>query len=341
MTTNKTWLGALAAGLLLAGGAEAQTTQSSQLASAQTSTAQPQVDTISRSAASYGTFQTDVSDIKSKPFASAGDVDKALTNLGGHNAKELSSGWIAYSALIASQNPDYRAAVRDIESFYGRDVLETGLRNDVRYARTLAGGNDAVLSSITAVRADSRRIDSAAAYVKEQAYSLQGSGWAKAKIGNSGAKADQLNSAASVGRPAAQSLIAALSSPDANAVFSQAGAAGAPSLWDGMTTAATSIRLPAIRTSYASSASRIAPGKEPVADRIATLAAYRVIGASATSSSSIHTAMSERDTSNCLKTAHLNLQQCVAAAHQQYEVPFCIGEHALSDVGKCIGDVSR
>ena len=53
----------------------------------------------------------------------------------------------------------------------------------------------------------------------------------------------------------------------------------------------------------------------------------------------ISAAMSERKTQACMNMANLNLQQCVAAANQQYEVPFCIGEHALADVGKCIGGV--
>ena len=80
-------------------------------------------------------------------------------------------------------------------------------------------------------------------------------------------------------------------------------------------------------------------GKEPIADQIATLAAYRVLGADSATPGQLSAAMNERETENCMSMANLNLQQCVAAANQQYEVPFCIGEHALSDVGKCIGGV--
>lgn len=323
MTSSLKFIAFAAAGLGLALGASAQG------------------DTISKSAAVYGTFQADVTDVKTRKFSSAGDIDKALNNLGGQNADQLSKGWIAYSALIASQNPEYRAAVRDIESFYGRNVLLTGLGNDPAYARSLNGGNSAVSASLSATKADARRLASAAAQVKEQAYSLQAAGWAKAKIGNSSAKASRLQSAQTSGRPANASILSTLSSSNINSALARAGQSGAPSLWDNVTSAASAVRIPAAVRSGFGSTGRIKRGKEPVANQIATLAAYRILGAQAASSGQINTAMSQFETSSCLKMAQLNLQQCVAATHQQYEVPFCIGEHALADVGKCIGEVAQ
>ncbi|MEZ5947081.1 MAG: hypothetical protein R3C13_01075 [Hyphomonas sp.] len=297
-------------------------------------------DTISNSAAVYATYQSEVTDVKTKPLSSAGDIDHALTSLGGHNPDQLSKGWISYSALIASQDPEYRAAVRDIESFYGRDALMSGMAMDARYARKLDGGDNAVSAALAATEADSRRLNSAAAYVKEQAYTLQAAGWAKAKIGNSRVKATQLNSSQASGIPATAPLINAFNAPDIDTVLAQAGTNGAPSLWDNVSTAASAVRFPAAMTSGLNlNRKRVKFGKEPIADQIATLAAYRVLGSEAATPNQISTAMSERETKGCLNMANLNLQQCVAAANQQYEVPFCIGEHALSDVGKCIGGV--
>ena len=92
---------------------------------------------------------------------------------------------------------------------------------------------------------------------------------------------------------------------------------------------------------YSGRSSRIRAGKEPIADKIATLAAYRVLGTEAAPAQEVRTAMRETSTRNCINMAQLNLQQCVAAAHNQFEVPFCIGEHALTDVGDCIGDITQ
>lgn len=298
-----------------------------------------ETDAIGESAAVYATFQSDVTDVRQTPLSSADDIETTLTELGGHNAQQLSSGFIAYSALVASQDPDFRAAVADIEGFYGRDTFLLGLRNDVRYARTLDGGDSAVLASLNSVSADAGRLRGAGAYVTEQAYSLQAAGWAKATIGDSNAIIAQIQTSARAGRPVKATLRSAFASSEINSVLFQAGQSGAPSLWENVNSAASAVQFPSLNFGYTGASARIRAGKEPVADRIATLAAYRVLGADAAPASELRTAMRETTTRNCINMAQLNLQQCVAAAHKQYEVPFCIGEHALTDVGDCIGDV--
>lgn len=334
--TIKTVLTAVAAvaGLTLQATAQLVTPAPQQVAATA-----PKTDPLAQAAALYATYQGDVTDVKSNGFTSARDIEATLNNLGGHNPEQLTQGWMAYSALVAAQNPEFRAAVLDIEGYYGRDVMMTGMQNDVRYARTLSGGNEAVNQALTAVKADSSRLFGAAAFVKEQAYSLQGSGWAKGRVGNSQAKATTLFTSTQSGIPARGNLVQAMQSPEINTVLEQAGRSGAPSVWDSVTGAASTIRVPSVVSNFGPT-QRIASGKEPIADRITTLAAYRILNADPSVASSMRQAMSERETQGCLNMANLNLQQCVAAAHKHYEVPFCIGEHALSDIGKCIGKVS-
>lgn len=296
-------------------------------------------DQITNSAAVYATYQSDVSNVNTKPLGSAAEIDTALETLGGHNPDQLSKGWVSYMALIASQDPAYRKSLREIESYYGRDVLVSGLKNDARYARTLGGGDTAVGSALTASAADSRRLNSAGAFVKEQAYSLQAVGWAKAKIGNSRAKATNIGSKQIGGIPAKSGLVSAFSASDIDLTMSQAGLGGASSLWDNVTSATSAVKMPAAVTSAFADRKRVKYGKEPIADRIATVAAYRVLGSSATSVSDMQNAMVERETKGCMNMANLNLQQCVAAANHQYELPLCIGTHAIADVGTCVGGV--
>lgn len=304
-----------------------------------TTAPQARSDAMSRAAATYATYHGDVTDVKTNGFNSANDIDDALTNLGGHNSDLLTNGWMAYSALIAAQDSEFRAAVMDIQDFYGRDVLMTGLKNDVRYARSLNGGTNAFGASLTAINADSRRLINTAALVKEQAYSLQGAGWAKGKVGNSGARADLLLAKTNSGIPARGALVSAFSDPSIDNVLQAAGQTGSGSVWEAVNGVATAIRVPTFASRFGTSRA-VARGQEPVADAITTLAAYRILGADPSSETAVRSAMQERETSNCVKSAQLNLMQCVAAAYKHYEVPFCIGEHALSDVGKCIGKVS-
>ncbi|MEM0985914.1 MAG: hypothetical protein AAGJ32_06690 [Pseudomonadota bacterium] len=298
-------------------------------------------DPITDGAAVYATFHSDVSDIRNNPLSSAGDIETSLTNLGGQNPDQLSSGWLAYSAMIAAQDPEYRNSVRDIASFYGEDSLRLGLRNDVRYARTLDGGTGAVTSALSATEADRRRIEGAGAYVKEQAYSLQGTGWAKARVPNTDTLINGMRTSAISGRPVSREVYAAFGQSDIDTVLSKVAGNSAESLWDGVTTAAGAVKFPDLSLGYKGRDMRIRAGKEPVADKIATLAAYRILGTGDLPASEMRTALKERSTKNCLNMAQLNLHQCVAAAHKQYEVPFCIGEHALNDVGQCIGDVTQ
>ncbi|MFN3214189.1 MAG: hypothetical protein ACE37M_13880 [Henriciella sp.] len=330
---------AISAAIVIAGLSLQATAQLVTPAPQKVSATAPQSDPLAKAAALYATYQGDVTDVKSNGFSSAGDIEDSLNNLGGHNPEQLTQGWMAYSALVAAQNPEFRAAVLDIEGYYGRDMLMSGMQNDIRYARTLSGGNAAVNQALTAVKADSSRLIGAAAFVKEQAYSLQGSGWAKGRLGNSKAKATSLFASTQTGIPARGSLVQAMHAPEISTVLSQAGQSGAPSVWESVSGAASTIRVPSAVTSFGQS-NRIARGKEPIADRITTLAAYRVLNADPSVAGSMRQAMSERETQACLNMANLNLQQCVAAAHKHYEVPFCIGEHALSDIGKCIGKVS-
>ncbi|WP_147373325.1 hypothetical protein [Henriciella mobilis] len=330
-------LGAVA----LAFTATAQTQPEPQVQNASAPEASLAPDPLSSAAAVYATFHGDVTDIKQNSFKSSGDIQSALTNLGGQNSEQLTRGWMAYSALVASQNPEFRAAVRDIEGFYGKDTLVRGLQNDVRYARSLNGGKSAVFAALGAVDADSERLETTAAFVKEQAYSLQGQGWAKGKIGDSSALANQLHSAALTGRPANEDMVKAFSAPGIDTVLVTAGKNGAPSIWENVSSAASAIRVPDVAGALGISNRRIATGKEPIADQIATLAAYRIIGGEGSAAAPMQRAMTEKQTAGCLNMAQLNLQQCVAAAHQHFEVPFCIGEHALADVGRCISKVSQ
>ncbi|MEM7767804.1 MAG: hypothetical protein AAF253_09990 [Pseudomonadota bacterium] len=298
-------------------------------------------DPISEGAAVYATFHSDVSNVRNKPLASASDIETTLNNLGGQNPDKLSSGWLAYSAMIAAQDPEYREAVRDIASFYGEDSLRLGLRNDIRYARTLSGGTGAVTSALGATQADRRRLEGAGAYVKEQAYSLQGTSWAKARVANTQGLINGMRTTAISGRPVRGEINTAFGGSDIDAVLSKAAGNSTESLWDGVTTAAGAVNFPDLSLGYSGRDARIRAGKEPIADKIATLAAYRVLGAEDMPASEMRTALKERSTKNCLNMAQLNLHQCVAAAHKQYEVPFCIGEHALTEVGTCIGDVTQ
>jgi hypothetical protein len=315
----------LGAGLVLGGGWVAS-------ASAQAS------DPISEAAAVYMTYQSDAEAVGAKPFRSAGDIEAALGLMGSYNADQLSRGWMAYSAMIAAQDPLFASKVRDIYAFYGAGALRSFARGD-GYARSLEGGNDAVGAAVSVTRSDLSKIYTSAAMVKEQGYSLQGYGWAKARIHNGNERSRTVQALQLKGRSADNMIVSALmrASPLSSDVT-----AGV------MTVAATAedvtgaVRLPAFLTSgFTGSRETVKFGKESVADQIASLAALRIIGTDAVDQARLSSVMTERTSQSCLRMENLELQGCVASVGQQFEVPHCISSHAMAEVADCLGSIYK
>ena len=302
----------------------------------------PQKDAISKAAAVYGTYQGAVTDYKQSSLKSIEDIDRALEELGGHNAGQLSKGWISYSALVASQNPEFRAALNESVSHYGRDRILLGMQKNYGYARSLKGGETAVNAAISAMDADARRIRTIGRNAKEQARVLQGTtSWAEVKVRNGGKKAEGIFAKTQIGMPISGNVLSAMTDANANNNFAKAGSSGAPSLWDGLSSAASTVRFPAISGTRSYSQKRLSGRQLETANRIATLAAYRSIGATQNAESAVLTAMADQEASSCANMANLHLQMCISTAYTYEELPFCIADHALKDMGDCIGAVAE
>ena len=300
-------------------------------------------DSLTRAAAVYATYQMDVSRARDVPFSSGADIDVTLDSLGSQNADALTRGWLAYSALVAAQTPAFEESLGKAVAYYGPERIARGLTNDVRYANSFIGADRAVASALNSIAADARRINEGANVVKEQAYSLQSVGWAKRRFTDPQGRAAQLKSAASIGRSVDGAMLDALSAPDLDSTLSAANGAER-SIWDGVTISGRTLKVPTLGLDglAAIPVRKVSFGREPVADRIATLAALRAIGQSDIRDPSvIARVMTEDSTTNCLELAQLNLYQCVGAVHNQFEAPFCIGKHALEDVGQCFGGVTQ
>jgi hypothetical protein len=296
-------------------------------------------DPISENAAVYMTFQSDADDVAGKPFKSAGDIDSALSTLGAYNADQMTRGWMAYSALIASQDKEFSATVRDIEAFYGREAVMKSFAAGNTYARSLKGGDTAVGAAIGVTEDDLPKIYSSAAIVKEQGYSLQGYGWAKSRIKNGSSRAENVKVLQGRGKNADSLILTALTD---TAPMSDTTKAGVITAAAKATDVAGAVRLPAFLTSgFTGDRQKVKYGKEAVANQIASLAAMRIIGAGSVDKVRLTKVMMEPAVQSCLKMQNLQLQGCVAGVGQEFELPHCISQHALSEVADCLGDVYK
>lgn len=299
-------------------------------------------DPVSERAAVYMTYQSDADQVGVKPFKNTNDIDAALATLGSYNADQLTRGWISYSALVASQDPEFRANVRDIEAFYGRDRVVNSFASGGGYARSLKGGDDAVGSAIAVTDEDLARLYSSAAIVKEQGYSLQGYGWAKSRIRNGGQRADTVKVLQGKGQSADNLILAALVSPGGATPLSDSGAAGVTNAVATASDVATAVRLPTFLTgNFTGGKKKVKYGKEPVANQIASVAALRILGADAVDDARLSRVMLEPSVQSCMRMQNLQLQGCVAGVGQEFEVPHCISQHALAEIADCLGAVYK
>jgi hypothetical protein len=319
-------------------------------------TAAPKPRVLQSAAAAYGEYQSEVSAIRSAPIAGATELDRALTTFGGQNTDQLSAGWISYSALIASQNKDFAEAVRDIDGFYGRERVMTGMRNDVGYARTLEGGEQALQTALAVNSQDATRISGAAAFVKDQAVRLQNIAWGKARFKDASGTANKLKLSSKTARPIADAATKVFAAPDINLMLASAAKSpSAGSVWDKLsviTASAPAAALGAVAPAQATHAGamKVLPKYEGTANRIVTLAAFHVLEAEKTDEETMKTAMKDKQMFECIDWAQLQLQACVSAAYTRSDLSFCLAQHALGlqssdgaapSVGACFNSVAR
>jgi hypothetical protein len=295
--------------------------------------------------------------IGTKPLAGADQLDAELNTFGAPNPDQLSSGWIAYQAMIAAQDRDFSGAVRDIDAYYGRERVMTGMRNDVGYARTLKGGESALQSALAANGKDTSRINSAADYVKAQAYKLQDIAWGKTRVKDPSGRAGQLKVNSKITKPVAEAAAKLFGGPDLGAMLASASATGGQtSIWDRVTMltgsaptsafAAAAVSLSPTSLSAAAAVApvktlKIDPKREGTANRIVTLAAFHVLNAQSSNAEDVKVAMKDRVTADCIDWSQLQLQACVSAAYTRADLSFCLAEHAIRDPGACFANVAR
>ncbi|MAK62796.1 MAG: hypothetical protein CMK09_17645 [Ponticaulis sp.] len=301
-------------------------------------------DILATSAIAYGSYQTDVSTFK-RSLESAEEIDNVMNQLGTHNASRLATGWLSYSALLASQSEPFKKGVLETEAYFGRDRLLLGMQNSPSYTLSLDGADDAINRALRAGKADANRLETVGEEIKEQAYTLQTLGWAKAKLrGKPSEHAQQLRLASLQGRPQSGAVRSMFISPNINDTLQDTHRlSGSQTLWDQITQTGSELKLPGLPGLQLSrSQHSVRAERRESAGNIATLAALKILGETEVDNSAyVSRALQDPQTQACFEKAQLNLLQCVSASRNVYERPFCIGVHALKEVGECIGEVSN
>ncbi len=285
---------------------------------------QPEITPLEERASFYIEFRNDVQTIEATPIDSALVSRDAHNRLASHKPEDLSSGWIAYAALVAADTPAFVKSIQaKMKRKRDREQFLTELRSNPRSVRNLEGAQDAVDAVMMMAAQDATKIKQAGERYISDAYAMQNKGWAKRKLSKDGTSRlyEAEDFSLSRARMATPVLPASVS-----AGVRQPGLQSYDNLWTPSWSS----------TSVSASAN---PRATPIMDRVLVLAARYAIGD--LNEPIVNGYAKSENAKRCLKTAKLNLDQCVAATRTPTEEVFCIGKHGLGEVSNCVGWVAN
>lgn len=285
-------------------------------------------DIVLRSASQYAGFHRTLGNIRDREITSGAVLDQSMDEISVYLARErLVRAWLAYSSLIAEQHPQFLDDVRDVADYYGRDAAISALANDPAYAGAFRYSEAASASVLEAIDEDSAQIRELGEQYRQSAYGLQNQRWANAIARDRQNRLAALRAADDISAPLANDLFT-------TSFFSEADIGAASGMFP-----ETSPRpsLPATTPNLTLNADIPYEPDRVRVGRILSIAALRAIGEDTRyTEESIQSLLADPLAQRCISWARINLAQCVAAAHFEYEDSFCIAQHALIEVSNCL-----
>jgi len=238
-------------------------------------------------------------------FSDAAAVQKAVRAGAAYQPQQLQEGIVAYAALLALRNDAFVEGVKSLRdpSFADR------LTSSPQVVLNVRGADEAASDVAGALRAQGAALLASGKAITQAAYDVQGQSWSKTPVSDpKGVLADAKEAAAlprAASVPAKERLLASLvTAPQTPASPT---AAGAPDVVRGLALAALAIM------------GRTGDDKEANFEAL------------------LHDASS----TDCLKMAKLNLNQCLAVAGPHYEDVYCTGRHGVGETASCVAAASN
>lgn len=289
---------------------------------------------VARYAALYADYLNDVDAVASPSIRSQAEIDATLTRLARHPGERLAKGWIAYGALVASEEPTLIEDARKLAAFYGADVMTRGLRASPAYARTMQGGAQAIERAVRTSDDTAARVAAVADAYKALSYDVQRQPWSQVRLApaQTRPRVAGLRAAALTPRAPSAETLAAIAPARGGSVLLAGDAARTQRFWTATRWGPAQAQ---IRTGLGVTSTAGSP-----ADRMTALAALIALEAPDAPHDAAQSLLNSRSATNCFEGVRLNTNQCIAAAGRPYEQVFCIAEHPLGEVAKCLRGVS-
>ncbi len=284
-------------------------------------------DMVLTSARDYAAYHHTVSDLQEAPIGSAEDLDYAMDQLTRFYGEErLVRAWIAYAAIVAARHPEYIDEVRELADYYGPQAAISGLMNDPAFATSFSSAQAAQGSVVSAIDQDNAEIVSLSERYRAAAYDLQSERWANRVYRD---RQERLATLSSIDN-------SPIELPDDVRLSMDSGfAAGLPasSMFETHNTLSGEAAGPELTLTVGQMTRN--PDQDRVG-RILSVAALQSLDGMMDTDAAIDFLLDDPAVERCLAWVRLDLSQCVAAGHFKYEDSFCIAEHALLDVSRCL-----
>jgi hypothetical protein len=316
-------------------------------------------NTVGAHAALYVAYANDVDDLAVRTVLSGPALTTSTEKIARHlNWERLALGIVAYGASYAATNDQFVAEARKASAYFGRDVFIAKLRASYSYARLLPGGEAAAQLAARAIMADSIKIQAEGDDFKQAAYDWQALAWGKQTTADAAAR-----------NLALRALVPPLPIPEMTLKLSALPEAALPPppplppVTLPKVSPTTAVVAPIVPTSLPTTLARLATLRttsriatdanraevvfgEPIRtwspiDRMVSVAALMAIGAPIDKQADTEALMRDPRLVSCVNSARLNMQMCNAATKQPYERSFCLAEHPLGEIAKCMAKVVR
>jgi hypothetical protein len=241
----------------------------------------------------------------SADFGSGGQVRAALKAGAGYEPEQLEQGEIAYGAIVALQQADFVAGLRQVaDNPAQNDALARRLMDEPSAVYSIPGAEQAAGLVVARIQEQGRHLAQVGAEVKQSAYDVQHSSWSQVR------DSDRVARLSLVKKLSATRFVAKPQDGDelrkAMAIMSQA-----PD--------------PDFTRREGS----------PVITRALVLASLAVLRRT-DDPQTVRAVLYEPETRQCYNLAKLNLFQCLAVAGPRYEDVFCLAEHGLKETASCV-----
>ncbi len=271
----------------------------------------------------YALYQTDITAMLDADIPDAAALDAALDRAARHDPARLAQGWLAYGALTAAQSPAWVNGVRSRVRAAGRPAVLRQLRRDMSYARRRPpGADEATQLVLRAMAADNARMNALAVRFEGLGNAGDTSAWAR----RSDAREAALRAPNT--RTLAPEIVARLRpAPLTTAPLTETTAFGGARFWDALGNRA-SPAPPALPW-------RVIPARASTLDRMFTLAALLVVGATQSEAARVTAALDDEPVQQCLAMQQLQLRQCASVTHEPNEDAFCLAQHGFAAPSSC------